>query len=182
MKPTCERQYAEFQSIYTWFLLTGSFSGIILDPIHQIYGTLITRIIMGLGQGFEKTGKISTFLNGKDLCVSLSQKKRIFLETSFTGLPLLFQIPSLATTSGIVFAIFYQTNPYLIWASWQLTGLSSIMYIIVNIKELCAVFPHLAPLCIGLVNGLFDASGGLFLMFKYAVFYRSLVISLLMQV
>lgn len=119
-KPPCERQYAEFQSIYTWFLLTGSFSGIILDPVHQLYGNFITRLIMGT-----------------------------------------------ATTSGIIFVIFYEENPYLIWVAWQLMGLSSIMYIIVNIKELCAIFPKIEPLCIGLVNGLFDASAGLFLIFKF---------------
>ena len=34
-------------------------------------------------------------------------------------------------------------------------------------KELCAVFPDLQSLVIGLMNGLYDASGGVFLLFKF---------------
>ena len=38
-------------------------------------------------------------------------------------------------------------------------GLSSVMYIILNINEQCARFPNVSSLSIGLINGLYDASG-----------------------
>ena len=40
-------QYQEYQSIFTWFLLTTSCGGLILDPIQQRFGTLVVRLIMG---------------------------------------------------------------------------------------------------------------------------------------
>ena len=46
-------------------------------------------------------------------------------------------------------------------------GFSSIMYIIVNINEQCARFPSITGLTIGLINGLYDASAGIFLTFKF---------------
>ena len=41
------------------------------------------------------------------------------------------------------------------------------MYIIVNINEQCARFPGITGLTIGLINGLYDASAGIFLTFKF---------------
>ena len=41
------------------------------------------------------------------------------------------------------------------------------MYIIVNINEQCARFPDKTGLTIGLINGLYDASAGIFLTFKF---------------
>ena len=46
-------------------------------------------------------------------------------------------------------------------------GFSSVMYIIVNINEQCARFPGKTGLTIGLINGLYDASAGIFLTFKF---------------
>ena len=46
-------------------------------------------------------------------------------------------------------------------------GFSSIMYIVININEQCARFPHMSGLTIGLVNGFYDVSAGIFLIFKF---------------
>ena len=62
--------------------------------------------------------------------------------------------------------VFYEDNPYFIYGTWQLVGFASTMYIIVNIKELCATFPSAQNFTIGMVNGTFDASAGIFLIFK----------------
>jgi len=40
------------------------------------------------------------------------------------------------------------------------------MYIVQNIKDLCKVFPQFSGLIIGLINGIFDAGAGIFLLFK----------------
>ena len=45
-------------------------------------------------------------------------------------------------------------------------GYSSMMYIIVNINEQCARFPQFTGLTIGLICSLYDASAGMFLIFK----------------
>ena len=38
-------------------------------------------------------------------------------------------------------------------------GVSATMYIIMNIKEQCALFPKFTGITLGLINGFFDASG-----------------------
>ena len=45
-------------------------------------------------------------------------------------------------------------------------GLSSIMYIVININEQSARFPHISGLTIGLIVGFYDASAGIFLFLK----------------
>ena len=92
-KEPCEAQYEEFSAIFTWFLLTGSLSSMLLEPIHNKFGTFVIRIILGT-----------------------------------------------MTTGGIVILLFYEENNYLIWAAWQLIGLPSVMYIIINIKGLISKF------------------------------------------
>ena len=62
--------------------------------------------------------------------------------------------------------IYYKSNAYFIMASWQVLGVSTTMYIIVNTKEQCARYPKKTAMTIGLINGLFDASAGIFLLFK----------------
>ena len=52
-----------------------------------------------------------------------------------------------------------ETNPYLLWGAWQLMGVSATMYIVVNIREQCALFPNASGISLGLINGFFDASG-----------------------
>ena len=52
-------------------------------------------------------------------------------------------------------------------------GSSSIMYIVININEQCARFPHMSGLTIGLINGFYDVSAGIFLIFKF-VYQESL--------
>lgn len=73
----------------------------------------------------------------------------------------------LLTTGGAVLLAMYDTNDDLIIWAWQLMGFSSIMYIIVNINEQCPRFPSINGLTIGLINGLYDASAGIFLTFKF---------------
>ena len=47
------------------------------------------------------------------------------------------------TTGGAITLVFYLEHPYILYASWQLMGLASTMYIITNMKELCTLFPTL---------------------------------------
>jgi hypothetical protein len=70
------------------------------------------------------------------------------------------------TSAGLVVLCFYESSPYLIWVSWQLLGLACVTPIMTSIRELCPLFPNMANLTIGLVNGFLDASGGIFLLFK----------------
>ncbi|CAG5097662.1 Oidioi.mRNA.OKI2018_I69.XSR.g15174.t1.cds [Oikopleura dioica] len=41
------------------------------------------------------------------------------------------------------------------------------MYIIMNIREQCALYPNSSGITLGLINGFFDASAGVFLAFKF---------------
>lgn len=119
-KETCEAMLASYNTVFTYFLLTSSLSGVFFDPIHQKFGTFAIRCILG-------------------------------------GM----------TTLGLVLFIFYQDNSNIIYGVWQLIGLPSSFYIVTNTKELCPIFPKLQGLIIGLINGIFDASGGFFLIFKF---------------
>ena len=85
----CEAQYAEFQSIFSWFLISGTLATIVLEPIHKKLGTFVARVVLGT-----------------------------------------------LTTSGIIILLFYEENNYLIWAGWQLIGLPSFTYIIINMSGL----------------------------------------------
>ena len=40
------------------------------------------------------------------------------------------------------------------------------MYVILNIKEICAIFPAKRSMMISLINGIFGASAGIFILFK----------------
>ena len=40
------------------------------------------------------------------------------------------------------------------------------MYVILNIKEICAIFPAKRSMMISLINGVFGASAGIFILFK----------------
>jgi len=119
-KNPCPESQAEFNSIYTWFLLSSSLTVLMLDPILNRFGIFCCRFICAL-----------------------------------------------FTTAGLVCLCLYETNPYLLWGAWQLMGVSATMYIIMNIKEQCALFPKLTGITLGLINGFFDASAGVFLAFKF---------------
>ena len=73
---------------------------------------------------------------------------------------------SICTTLGAIMLTFYDQNPYSIMWAWQLMGYSSNMYIIININEQCDRFPSNSGMTIGLINGLYDASAGMFLFYK----------------
>ena len=73
---------------------------------------------------------------------------------------------SIFTTAGSILLIFYDQNPFLIVLAWNFLGFCSTMFIVNSIKEQCAVFINRKPLIVSLVNGIFDASAGVFLIFK----------------
>lgn len=103
---------------------------------------------------------------------------------------------ALLTTGGAVLLAFYsENNDVIIWA-WNLMGFPSVMYIIINTNEQAPRFPSISGLTIGrdtrksisgqksiilienrhfpstilykgLVSGLYDASAGIFLTFKF---------------
>ena len=103
---------------------------------------------------------------------------------------------ALMTTGGAVLLAFYsENNDVIIWA-WNLMGFPSVMYIIINTNEQAPRFPSISGLTIGrdttecifdrkliifaeichyhdvilhegLVSGLYDASAGIFLTFKF---------------
>ena len=69
-------------------------------------------------------------------------------------------------TTGLVLLCFYESNPYFIWAGWQLLGVACVTPVITSIRELCPLFPNISTLTIGIINGFLDASGGIFLLIK----------------
>lgn len=74
---------------------------------------------------------------------------------------------SVMTTGGAILLAFYNDNNDLIIWAWNLMGFPSVMYIILNINEQAPRFPSISGLTIGLINGLYDASAGIFLTFKF---------------
>jgi len=70
------------------------------------------------------------------------------------------------SSGGILCLMLYPTNHMLIWPGWQLIGLPALMYVILNIKEICAIFPAKRSMMISLINGVFGASAGIFILFK----------------
>ena len=46
-KETCEAMLASYNTVFTYFLLTSSLSGVFFDPIHQKFGTFAIRCILG---------------------------------------------------------------------------------------------------------------------------------------
>ena len=52
------------------------------------------------------------------------------------------------TTLGLVLFISYNENSNLVYGVWQLIGLPSSFYIVVNTKELCPIFPKVNTILI----------------------------------
>lgn len=55
-----------------------------------------------------------------------------------------------------------------LWSAyaWNLLGFSSTMFIIMNISEQCPVYEKRKATIVSIINGIFDASAGVFLIFK----------------
>ena len=69
------------------------------------------------------------------------------------------------TTSGLVLFIFYAQSAYYLYPAMILIGFPSLVYLVVNIS-IAPIFPSISTVFLVLVSGTFDASSGVFLIFK----------------